>query len=231
MIQNLSVIIPSKTAANLKVCLSAVEANEPEARIIVVDDGIGLIDRYELLLREDRAEVRNLTFLEGVKPFVFARNCNLGILEAGDDDVILLNDDALLFTKGGFTSMQIEARNRPDVGIIGAVTNITGQPAQRQQRVGLRVVEHFAFVCALLPHRTIMRVGLLDERYCLDYGVEDRDYCEAVNRSGLRCAVFDNCFVDHGSLTSSYRGDPQASRSFSQNWSLFQKKWGTQRTA
>jgi GT2 family glycosyltransferase len=231
MIRNLSVIIPSKTAANLKACVSAVEANEPDARIIVVDDGIAIVDRYELMLRDDRPEVRNVAFIDGAKPFIFARNCNLGIRAAGDDDVILLNDDALLFTKGGFTAMQIEARNHPEVGIIGAVTNITGQPAQRQQRVGLRIVEHFAFVCALLPHRTIVRVGLLDERYCLDYGVEDRDYCEAVNRSGLRCAVFDDCFVDHGSLTSSYRGDPRASRSFARNWSLFQKKWGTAQTA
>ena len=34
--------------------------------------------------------------LEGVKPFIFARNCNLGIRAAGSDDVVLLNDDALL---------------------------------------------------------------------------------------------------------------------------------------
>jgi GT2 family glycosyltransferase len=68
-------------------------------------------------------------------------------------------------------------------------------------------------------------VGYLDERYCLDYGVEDRDYCEAVNRAGLKVGVSDWCYVDHGSLTSSFRGDPKAPRSFARNLELFKQKW------
>ena len=39
-----------------------------------------------------------------MKPFVFARNVNLGIEAAGDADVILMNDDATqLRTPYGFT--------------------------------------------------------------------------------------------------------------------------------
>jgi GT2 family glycosyltransferase len=65
-----------------------------------------------------------------------------------------------------------------------------------------------AFVCLLIPRRTIDRVGLLDERYCPDYGVEVLDYCESCSRGGLKVGVFDGCCVDHGSLTSSFRSDP-----------------------
>ena len=84
----------------------------------------------------------------------------------------------------------------------------------------------FAFICVLIPRRTIECVGLLDERYCIDYGVEDNDYCQMVKSAGLRCAVYDYCFVDHGSLRSTFRGDPYAYRSFAQNQRLFCEKWG-----
>ena len=161
------------------------------------------------------------------QPFIFARNCNIGIVAADPtDDIILLNDDALLRSHYGFAKMQHKANLRRDVGIIGAVTNISGQPLQHPMNMGLREVPFFAFVCVLIPRRTIAAIGLLDERYCIDYGVEDNDYCETVKRAGLTCAVDDDCFVDHASLVSTYRGAPEASRSYAENLKLFCQKWG-----
>lgn len=149
---------------------------------------------------------------------------NLGIREAGEDDVILLNDDALLRTPGGFSILQKAGDENRKFGCIGAVTNVTGQPLQQPLNIGLREVPHIAFICVLIPRRTIDLIGPLDERYCLDYGVEDRDYCEAIARTGLKVGVHDGCFVDHGSLTSTFRGDPRAPRSFARNQELFNQK-------
>lgn len=217
----LSVIIPSRTLSNLVPCIQAVRSNEPDARIIVVDDGI-----------ENRpAAGDGLMYVNGIKPFIFARNINIGIVQAGSDDVVLLNDDALLKTDAGFSLLQRSAEANPDYGIIGSTTNVTGQPLQQQKNIGLRPVPHFAFVCVLIPRRTIDRVGLLDERYAIDYGVEDRDYCEAVTRAGLKVGVHDHCFVDHGSLVSTFRGDPRTPKSFQKNWELFLQKWGRPVTA
>jgi len=223
---SLSVIIPSKNFSNLRSCVEAVNDFDCVG-ITIIDDGLSASGYDSGSTDYDHgACFWGLDIIPGVKPFIFARNCNLGIAAAGTDDVILLNDDALLKTPGGFTAMQKAAEEHPEFGIIGAVTNVTGQPLQRPQNIGLREVPHFAFVCVLIPRRTIERVGLLDERYCLDYGVEDRDYCEAVRRAGLKVGVFDGCYVDHGSLTSSFRGDPRTPRSFAQNYKLFQQKWG-----
>jgi GT2 family glycosyltransferase len=225
----LSVIIPSKTASNLLPCLAAVHQHEPAARLLVVDDGVDWEAFTDMLRpRMDLLEPlwSSLEVLAIGGPFVFARNCNFGIKIAGADDVVLLNDDALLQTPGGFMAMQREAGEHPEYGVIGAVTNVTGQALQQPQNAGLREVPHFAFVCVLIPRRTINRVGLLDERYCLDYGVEDRDYCEAVRRAGMKCGVFDYCYVDHGSLVSTFRGDPRAPKSFARNYALFKQKWG-----
>jgi GT2 family glycosyltransferase len=214
-----SIIIPSKTATNLAPCIRAVRAAGETSRIIVVDDGI------EPGVHRDYAHSQ-ATVIEGPKPFIFSRNCNLGIEAAGDDDVILLNDDALLKNSGGFTKLAEYSRENPDYGCIGAVTNLTGQFLQQPRGIGLREVPHIAFVCVYIPRETIRRIGLLDERYCIDYGVEDRDYCEAITREGLKVGVLDYCFVDHASLTSTFRGHPESPRSFAQNYALFKQKWG-----
>lgn len=219
----LSVIIPSKTASNLGPCIEAVRKHESGIRIIVVDDGIDF-DQIKSKPAWDAA-LDSVDIIDGVKPFVFARNCNRGIIAAGQDDVILLNDDALLTVKGGFTLLQKAAEEHPEYGCIGATTNVTGQILQKPQRQGLRHVHHIAFVCVLIPRRTIEQIGLLDERYCIDYGVEDRDYCEQINRAGLKVGVHDGCFVDHSKLTSSFRGAPMAPGRSAQNRALFLEKF------
>ena len=212
----LSVVIPSKSIGNLRACVAAVRLYDPQLPICVVDDGVEWPD----------PGTEEFHILSGIKPFIYARNCNLGIRAAGNDDVVLLNDDAQLESAGGFTAMQHAAERHPEYGVIGAVTNVTGQPLQQPHGIGLREVPHIAFVCVLIPRRTIDRVGLLDERYCLDYGVEDDDYCEATRRAGLKVGVLDHCYVDHGRLTSSFRGDPSNPPSFARNKALFDAKWG-----
>lgn len=217
----IAVVIPSKEISNLIPCLQAINNNDPGHRLIVVDDGLGWVKP------EDGVDV-----VYGNAPFVYAKNCNAGIrhaLKHGADCVVLHNDDALLKTTEGFTRLAEIALNHADIGIIAPVTNVTGQPLQMPRKgphAGLRKVPHIAFVSVLIPRRTFDAVGLLDERYCLDYGVEDRDYCETVNRAGLKVCVHDHVFVDHASLKSSFRGDPKTPRSFQQNYGLFKEKWG-----
>ena len=241
---SLSVIIPSRTVSNLVPCVAAVRKHERiEVRIIVVDDGIA---------SPHAMWWQGINRVAGVKPFVFSRAVNAGIRAAGDDDVVLLNDDALLESPLGFSLMQRVAAADERVGIIGAVTDLTGQPHQRRKRdpekewvarnvpsYGLRAVDHFAFVCVYIPRRTINALaqltpeipdlltgGLLDERYCLDYGVEDRHYCMQCQKAALLVCVHDACFVNHSSLHSSFRGNPEAPGSFQQNYALYKRKWG-----
>lgn len=221
----ISVVILSKTASNVIPCVEAIEKHDPEADVIIVDDGIES-EGYARLFA-----LRVGAIVNGEKPFVYSRNANLGLREAFSYSpcrgAFLLNDDAILETPGGFTALAAAADEHPEYGLIGAVTNVTGQPLQFRQNIGLREVPHFAFVCAYIPRSTFDRIGGLDERFCLDYGCEDRDYCESVRHAGLKVGVFDHCYVDHGSLTSTYRGDPHAPKSFARNFELLKAKWGT----
>jgi len=136
----LTVIIPSKNVLNLWGCLPAIKALD-SARVIVVDDGVDWPTNGSAEWNLSAWGVKDV--IGGVKPFVFARNVNLGIVAAGTDDVILANDDCILRSKVG---------------------------------------------------------------------------------------VHDGCFVDHGSLTSSFRGKPQNQLSFQQNAGLFRQKWGVSPT-
>lgn len=226
---NLSVIIPSKTITNLIPCLEAVRKNEPDLRIIIVDDGIQWRDV------EDEPG-RNTAIIRGERPFIFARNVNLGIKAAGDDDVIVLNDDALLTDDHGFSNMRAVANwSRSLWGLVSASTNSAGNLQQRRQHGGaLREVTKLpghsapvvAFVCVFIPRLTINRVGLLDPQF-VAYGWEDNDYCRRVHKADLKVGVFDGCFVDHSKLRSTFRGAPGAAGDIEPGRKIYMEKWGS----
>ena len=133
-----SIIRPSRNAANLAPCIRAIRDAGETARIIVVDDGV---DREQFGIEAD-----DPFFVDGVKPFCFARNVNLGIRFAGGDDVILLNDDALLKTPMGFSALS-EVIHRPwkttgslpEYDIIASTCNNVGNQNQWPQGLRTRV--------------------------------------------------------------------------------------------
>lgn len=223
----MTIIIPSRNAANLVACVRAIRKAGETARIIVIDDGVNW--QYVDTLPGSVADRANMEIWVGIKPFSFARNVNIGIRAAEQNDVILLNDDALLESPQGFSQLQRSAVNNPEYGIIGAVTNVTGQPLQQrlarsQPCFGLRSVGHIAFVAVLIPRWTLNRIGLLDDRFGSG-SYEDRDYCERVTQAGLKVGVHDACYVDHGALTSTFRGagGPGYNREAE---GIYKAKWG-----
>lgn len=222
----MTVIIPSKDARNLIPCMTAVRSHEPDAEILVIDDGLGA-DFLEHLRIVWRVKV-----LPGLKPFVFARNVNIGILMAGRDDVVLLNDDVILTAYGGLARMQRAQKWWTEYGLIGATTNHAGNANQwpRDTKGLLQTVREdprmVCFMCVFIPRSTIDTVGLLDERFTA-YGFEDLDYCRRVRNAGLKVGIHDGCFVDHGSLTSSFRGSANAGADLSGGSKIYFDKWGS----
>lgn len=222
---NLTVIIPSNTASNLIPCIQAVQIAEPEAKIIVIDDGIS---------GDWTPDDHRIVVMEGVKPFCFPRACNMGMRASDSSDVILLNDDALLKTTYGFTLLQAEADRHPEFGIISSTTNVAGNRQQFPKAIGLRETDRsVAFVCVFIPRRTIDRIGLMDEQFGGNtpdgrriYGYCDTDYVRRVRMAGLKIGIHDGCFVDHESLQSSFRGSPHAPGDVGLSQELYLAKWG-----
>lgn len=217
-----AVVIPSARAQNLVPCVRAILAHEPELppdRIVVVDDGA----------RADaEGQLPGVRWIPGIKPFVYARNVNLGI-RAADTDVILLNDDALLVTPRGFTQLAEQVRGRPHVGVCSAgILGVVGNESQtatgrREFRDGESAVP---FACVYLPKWVYQRVGPLDERFT-GYGYEDIDYCTRVRKKGFMVGIWDGCALEHpGDLVRSYQNRADFSSLLRESEALFIEKWG-----
>lgn len=215
------VVILSARAGNLVPCVRAVLDAEPllaPRDVIVVDDGARA--EAERLLPE-------VTWVEGAKPFVFARNANLGIRAAAPADVLLLNDDATVVTAGGVSAMAAKLRARPDIGLCSAaVRGVVGNARQMPGGdAGLRAeAETLAFVAIYIPRRAYDGVGALDERF-VGYGFEDNDYCTRTRAAGLSLAIADCCIVDHsGHLPSTFRTRDDLPQLFEVNRQLYEQQ-------
>lgn len=215
------VIILSANPLNCSRCIDAILAKEPKipaGHIVVVDDGAraGCADVFS-----------GIEWLKGLKPFVFARNANQGIQWAGSD-VILLNDDALIETPGGFGLLSKAAREAADVGVLAAaIRGDVGNPNQAVRRnKGIRSeLNRLSFICVYIKAQTCAKIGLLDERY-IDYGYEDDDFCRRTIRGGLKLGIYDSCVVDHSRPeTSSFRTKPDIGKLITNNRLRFEAKW------
>ena len=219
----ISVIIPSKMLSNLLPCIEAIRACGCNAPVIVVWDGD--LDPSELVKK--LCHLGHIEIEPGMKPFIFARNVNIGFAaRPQESDFIVLNDDAVLQTAGGFDVLEQAAREHPEFGVIAAVTNSVGNPAQIPRGIGLREESRMVcFVAVYIPRATIEKVGILDERF-VGYGLDDDDFCLRIRNAGLKIGIHDGCFVDHASLKSAYRGEPTTPADFRPNLELFKQKWG-----
>lgn len=219
--RDFNVVILSASPSNLKACLKGVFQNEPNLmeKVVVVDDGA----------KEGLEDIPGVIWVPGIKPFVFARNANVGIKRAAPHDVILLNDDAILQTPGGFTLMEQVARERPSMGICsGGVLGHVGNPNQEAQKSGgvRRELKKLAFVCVYITRAVLSEIGELDERF-VGYGYEDDDYCTRVTQAGMSLGVFDGCVVEHALVPSTFRAKPDYAKLITDNRKRYEEKWGS----
>jgi GT2 family glycosyltransferase len=153
-------------------------------------------------------------------------------MDCGMESLVLLNDDAILQTTNGFGVMAEAAEKDTNIGVISSTTNLAGNLNQRPKGIGLRrESKSLAFVCVLIPKRTIDRIGWMDERFGgvspkgeVIYGQCDRDYCRRVREAGLVTAIHDGCFVDHKSLPSSFVALNRRNSRVSAV--IYEEKWG-----
>ena len=156
-----SIIIPSNVASKLRKCVKHLFQHTPTllpSQIIVVDDG-ALRDWNYL----SDPPVR---WVDGEKPFVYARNVNLGLRELPpDDDVIIMGDDVRMFTS---LDLLAETARRPRVGIVSpAIIGVVGNPHQERktQNIVRESPLQLCFVCVYIPRPVLDNVGRLDERF------------------------------------------------------------------
>lgn len=167
---------------------ASVEKHEPAARKIVVTSG--------------GAEIRRDGWLTitGPEPFNFARNMNLGILEAGGDNVLASNDDVELVEPitAELLGACCEQTAIITPQVIGDGINHpharASYPLQQRSIITGKVIP---FVCVMLRREALKDLGPLDEGF-VGYAGEDEEYGLRALRRGWKLRVSGRTKVIHG---------------------------------
>ena len=117
-----SIVIPSRKITNLIPCVEAIRDAGEKAQIVVVWDGKEGFKKASSIeelwnvqhVLDSVDKDKRAVVLNGKAPFIFARNVNIGICAAEDNDVVVLNDDAFLKTPMGFTKLAETSQEHPE---------------------------------------------------------------------------------------------------------------------
>ena len=221
-------------------CLDSIRRHTRASHeIIVVDNGStdGTVDA----LRQ-YPEVRLIRNAEN-KGFPAA--VNQGIAAAVGEDVLLLNNDAVV-TDGWLERLLEVAHSQERVGIVGPMSNrISGAQFDQEAKYATidemhayaaaaakrssgqtQVVPRVAFFCTLMTRDVLEAVGGVDERFTPG-NYEDDDYCLRANIAGFKSVVAKDVFVHHfGSKSFLADGKEKYRRRLETNLHVFSQKWG-----
>lgn len=212
---------------------------------------------FELILVDNASEDGTQDYLEGLKSLLpnlhvvfnsrnegFARGNNKGLMRSCGDYVVLLNNDTIV-TPGWLTRLIGHLERDPKVGMVGPVTNSSGNEQRIQASYrSLEELEDFAqqrlreyggryfqidmlgMFCVVFRRRLLDEVGLLDERFELGT-FEDDDFCHRVRMLGYKLICAEDVFVHHfGKGTMRALGDKDYLAFFNSNRKRFEQKWG-----
>lgn len=179
-------VIPSGNQENLNSCLDSVFTNEsllPPSNIFVVTDG--------------DIHAKDVNVIKGERPFIFSRNVNFGLLVArsSHNNLVVMSDDAILKTPNGLSMLESsDGYSIVSPGIDGECGN---HNQVNQGRSGIvPETKVLCFICVLIKHEAIRKVGLMDERF-IGYGYDDVDYSRRTLQQGLKMGVMDAVKIVH----------------------------------
>ena len=227
-----------------RLCLESVLANTHgvEYELVVVDNGSpDETPAYLRVLARLHPQVRVHC---NARNLGFAAASNQGLAAATGEVLVLLNNDTIV--PPGWLARLDRHLEDPAVGLVGPVTNRTGNEAQIEtgyrtygellafarahqdthdgERFDIRMVAMF---CAALRRQTFEHVGPLDERFGIGL-FEDDDYALRVRAAGYRVVCAEDTFVHHFGQASI--GQLAASGAygalFEANRRRFEAKWG-----
>ena len=225
-------------------CLRSLEVLScyPDWELVVVDNASS--DGTPDHLRAYAAANPRVKLILNDENLGFAAGNNCGLRAATGDYLIVLNNDTYV-TRGWMLDLIRHFRRRPDLGLLGPVTNNIGNEAKIEidyadmaemasaayaytsARPGDELaVAAVAFFCVAMPRAVYEQVGDLDERFGLGF-FEDDDYCQRVVQAGYRIAVAEDVFVHHHLSASFDQLEPARRQAlFEANKALYEEKWG-----
>jgi GT2 family glycosyltransferase len=239
------VVVTHNSLLFTRMCLTSVMAytRGVDFEVIVVDNGS--IDGTPEFLREVASAAPGVMRL-AVNPQNrgFAPASNQGLAMAVGETLILLNNDTIV--PPGWLAPLTRPLADPAIGLVGPVTNRTGNDAQIEapyrtiggllQFAAERAASHadrtldipmLTMFCLAMSRTTFRRLGPLDEQY--EVGMfEDDDYSMQARAAGYRIVCAEDAFVHHfgGASFGELTATGQAAALFQANRRRFEAKWG-----
>jgi GT2 family glycosyltransferase len=240
-----SIIIPilNNLVCN-RLCLESLLLNTEASdyEILTVDNGSQ--DGTLNYLKELSDSCPRVRLLSLGKNLGFASSVNRGLAEAQGECLVILNNDTVL--PPGWLQPLLRWLEDPKVGLVGPVTNRTGNEAQietsystygelldfaqdqrRRHHSEAFDIRMLAMFCAALRREVLAKVGPLDERF--EVGLfEDDDYALRVRQAGYRVVCAEDSFVHHFGQMSLGQLPPGAyGILFHDNRRRWEAKWQT----
>lgn len=217
----LSVIVPVYNAPDeVRSCLDAIVAytDLSAVRVIVMNDASP--DEKIRPLLDSYAEAHGIVVIHNKKNLGYTHNVNLGIENAGADDVILLNSDAFV-TPNWIAGLRGHAYSANNIGTVTAMSDNAGAfsfPAPNVKNIvpdymsneefAMRIVQLTGSCrpidvptgsgfCLFIRRKLLNEIGLFDaETYPRGYG-EENDFCQRAVAAGWRNVISPSCYVFH----------------------------------
>jgi GT2 family glycosyltransferase len=229
-----SIIIPVyNQLAYTKGCLSSLLADRdrPPYEVIIIDNGSsdGTREYLEEMMHVLKGTRDKLIPIINPENFGVAPAWNQGLQIAQGEYIGILNNDIVL-TQSWFRSL-LWAMEYHRLALVcpfaeGGELNYDLELRAKtfMQKNLLKVWPEYDFSAAILPHRTLDKIGNFDEKYLIG-GYEDTDYCYRLKKAGYRYGISGAGFIHHyGSRTLGEfkkRGDKHAAH----NLQYFMSKW------
>ena len=228
---SICIVIPSKYQDIFVDCHKSLEKFAPNVRKILVRDG----DEIQTPLDP------SWTVVQGAPgKFVYARNINLGVVEALKDPqvdrVLLMNDDVQFLHDNTVENMRGAMLTNPEIGILSpGIDGNACNPLQCKDghypKDSVQVVDgdFVTFVCVMISREVFEKIGFLDEIFT-GYGSDDVDFCRRAKISGFKLAVTTVSEVRHGfgkhRSSASYIRYADQDQMAEDNRNRYTEKWG-----
>jgi GT2 family glycosyltransferase len=225
-----------------RACLGSLHAHTPvgdRVRVIVVDNGS--TDGTLPYLRT----IDWITLIENGRNLGFVRGNNVGIRAASPDDVLLLNNDIVIWQDDWLEELQRVAYSAADIGIVGCRLILPDgrllhagayMPLESfwGQQIGSlekdvnqyntdRKVQSVVGACMYIKRAVLEAIGALDEAFFSYF--EDTDYCLRAAEAGFRTICAGGVTLVHHENVSTRINRVNFSHVFRRSQRAFRKRW------
>jgi GT2 family glycosyltransferase len=237
------IVVTYNNLALTRLCLESIVRNSdyPNYEVIVVDNNS--TDETPEYLRRLAAQHSHIQIVLNSENRGFAAANNQGIERSSGERLVLLNNDTVV--PPGWLSRLLRHLEDPSIGMVGPVTNFTGNEARvtvDYQTLGemeafaeelmwansgcVADIHMLAMFCVAFGRDTHEKIGPLDEQFGIGM-FEDDDYSLRVKKCDLRVVCAADVFVHHfgqaafKELIADGTYDPL----FTENRRRFESKW------